>query len=403
MVRVLFITVANEPYGATRSLAKLIQGLSQSPDIECEVVSPRGSNAVHAYLTQHKITFSTCNFRQNVTPVIPDDYPFFRRLLLLLKNKAYCSRNGLINFIVAKQFLRNAPSYDLIHSNNTVTSFGAVLARLSALPHVQHVREFGIDDYGIQTCEMKKNRKTALEGRGPSAIICNSKSLADYVEDTKTFGDSPTYTVYTPFEPSSYVVTQSYGRSRVVRFVMPARIMPGKNQIEAVSAFARARELVSHTELELHLFGEGLQDYLADLNHLVEKAELKNSVVFHGFVSDLTKNLTDFHVGLNCSVREAFSRSNIELLMHGLPIIASSSGGNPEQIRHGENGMLYQLGNTEQLAHQMAQIAENFELRKQMGEEAHRSSHDQFSVGAAASKVLHIYNQIPQIKRQLNR
>ncbi len=41
-----------------------------------------------------------------------------------------------------------ASKFDLIHTNSSVIEYGDIIAQKLKLPHLWHLREYGIDDYG---------------------------------------------------------------------------------------------------------------------------------------------------------------------------------------------------------------------------------------------------------------
>ena len=90
---------------------------------------------------------------------------------------------------------------------------------------------------------------------------------------------------------------------------------------------------------------------------------------------------------------EALSNSLLEAMACGCCPVASRVGGNPELIRHGENGMLFEAGNVEQLSNILETLVELRVLREQLAARA-RCTAEQFSIGASARRMEEIYTEL---------
>ncbi len=73
---------------------------------------------------------------------------------------------------------------------------------------------------------------------------------------------------------------------------------------------------------------------------------------------------------------EGLSHVLLEAQLAGLPTVATRKGGNPEVIRHGDNGLLVEYGDEEALAAALAKLAGDEELRGRLAENARRASAD---------------------------
>ena len=112
-----------------------------------------------------------------------------------------------------------------------------------------------------------------------------------------------------------------------------------------------------------------------------------------GFVKDMAPLLRRAHALLNCSRNEAMGRITVEAMASGLPVIGHNSGGTPELITHGRNGLLYP-GGDEALAERMAELADNVERARALGTQALRDAVERFSVERYAEEVLEVYRSV---------
>jgi glycosyltransferase involved in cell wall biosynthesis len=101
-------------------------------------------------------------------------------------------------------------------------------------------------------------------------------------------------------------------------------------------------------ETKLIIVGDGI---LRDkLQEDVRTSNLKQKVIFTGFRSDIPGVLTCMNVLVLPSYMETFSLTTLQAMCSGIPVIASDTGGNPEQVVNNFNGFLFETGNHESLA-----------------------------------------------------
>lgn len=125
------------------------------------------------------------------------------------------------------------------------------------------------------------------------------------------------------------------------------RLFDGKGVDVALKAVALARK--SQTDVRINIVGDGPER--SELEALVEALGLEDSVVFHGMcdperVADI---LSNSHVLVQPSRKsrtgwiEGFGVSITEAMASGLPVIATRSGGIPDQVRDGKDGFLVEI------------------------------------------------------------
>jgi glycosyltransferase involved in cell wall biosynthesis len=74
----------------------------------------------------------------------------------------------------------------------------------------------------------------------------------------------------------------------------------------------------------------------------------------------------------------------------GIPVVASNLGGIAEVIRHGENGLLFELGDPEDLARQLKRLSEEPDLLVKLGENAG----DVRTVEESVVEILDLYERL---------
>ena len=100
------------------------------------------------------------------------------------------------------------------------------------------------------------------------------------------------------------------------------------------------------------------------------------------------------------SYREGFGTVLINAAAVGIPAIASRIYGSEEAIEENVTGLLIEAGNSLELAEKMLLLAENADLRSELGTKARQRAKDVFSESAVTGAVLEFYsNELSSVHR----
>ena len=91
------------------------------------------------------------------------------------------------------------------------------------------------------------------------------------------------------------------------------------------------------------------------------------------------------------SLSEALSNSLMEAMACGCAAIASRVGGNGELVRDGQTGLLFECGDSGDLARRIEELIENPELRRTLAGQGARFIRENFSLDRAAFRMGEIY------------
>src|SRR6266566_3075576 len=122
----------------------------------------------------------------------------------------------------------------------------------------------------------------------------------------------------------------------------------------------------------------------ADLREQAERLKLDSRVSFLGFVRDAEllalRHSSDLFV--IPSEADLQSLSTMEAMACGLAVIAANSYALPELVHHEENGLLFQPGNSDELAYGIDRLLNDRDLRARMGEQSLKiiAAHDRVKV-----------------------
>ena len=146
--------------------------------------------------------------------------------------------------------------------------------------------------------------------------------------------------------------------------------------------------------ISLTLAGDGPDRQ--NLEHLVATLDLEENVDFRGRFapSDLPLVMTESDIIVLPSLTEGLPLALIEAMAFAKPIIATQSGGIPELIRSGENGLLVAPGDEEALAAAILQLANDRPLRNRLGANARADFEvSEFDHARSVSDTLELYMQ----------
>jgi 1,2-diacylglycerol 3-alpha-glucosyltransferase len=121
------------------------------------------------------------------------------------------------------------------------------------------------------------------------------------------------------------------------------------------------------TDGHLVVAGSGMERQ--NLESLMRELQLENNVTFTGFVpdTDLPNLYCIANVFVIAGIAELQSIVTMEAMASGLPIIGVRAVALPELIHDGENGFLFEDGDTKTLSDKMGLLLSDEALRKRMG------------------------------------
>ena len=173
--------------------------------------------------------------------------------------------------------------------------------------------------------------------------------------------------------------------------VNPARLVVEKGQRGLIAGFAEA--MSANPDLQLVIAGKGpLHD---DLRHAAAQAGAR--IVLTGELppAQLGALMRHAQFGILPSLSEGAPVALVEMMLAGLPIIASAVGGIPDLIVEGATGLLIEPGNPTAIAKAITRIANDAQLAarcgaaaRELAEKIYRSDEIAAAVGAVYSQAI---------------
>src|SRR6266436_1329473 len=174
------------------------------------------------------------------------------------------------------------------------------------------------------------------------------------------------------------------------------QLTPRKGQMELIEAFAFISRQVKDAVLLIAgaaLFNRD-EEYAAQLESAVVLLGLADRVRFLGPRDDIPKLMQGLDVLVVNSHEEPFALTVLEGLSSGTAVLATSVGGTPEMIRHGENGWLVEARDQKALGDAMRTLFRDQNLRRQLGHEGRNEAVARFSTKRFLREVEELYRDV---------
>jgi len=177
-----------------------------------------------------------------------------------------------------------------------------------------------------------------------------------------------------------------------------ARITPQKNQELFLAAWpAVIKRFPDSVAL---LVGETYPKdvpYAGRLRATVTEEGLDKKVRFWGFEPEIGRIHGMADAVVLCTDNEPFGRSMIEALAMGVPVVLPGRGGHLEVIRHGENGLLYNAGDSAALAKELIRLFSEPGLAERLATNGLQTAR-QLDIQTHVQKVCQIYSELLTLK-----
>lgn len=177
--------------------------------------------------------------------------------------------------------------------------------------------------------------------------------------------------------------SQTSHDNQSLNLLYAGRLYAEKGVHTTIQAMAKLRLGQNPHSIRLSLAGSGSADYENYLRRLVTQAGLNDSVSFLGHVpaEEMPQLLQKFDVLVVPSIwPEPFSRIVLEGMISGLVVVATPTGGTPEILVDGGNGLLFAPGDAEDLAQKIVRLVADPKLRRRLAVEGQRTVVERFTL-----------------------
>ncbi|OCA99778.1 glycosyltransferase family 4 protein [Clostridium beijerinckii] len=275
--------------------------------------------------------------------------------------------------------------FDLVYTNTSTIDFGAIVAEKLNISHVWHIREFGKEDFGF--ISLVSSKHMAKRFQAAKAIITISNALGEKYKEL--IAVNKLKVIYNGFNIDElYCPPRRHNLDQQINILIAGQVCAAKGQNQAIDAVANLVQ--TGLPVKLYIAGEMDTQYI---NSTLAKYENHDWVVTLGQVKNMYELRKDIDIELICSRSEAFGRVTLEAMLHGIPVVGSDAGGTRELINNRETGLLYEYGDVNQLAENIALLIKDKNLYDSIINNASNFA-KQFTIQKTVNEILKVFNDI---------
>lgn len=376
-ISICFVSAASTlTGGGERSLIELITELSKM-NVLCHVILP-SNGPMEDELNKLNILYSIVSYRK------------------WLIREGECKQEIIKNvFKQSFQVIEKIKSInpDIIYTNTSVVNIGAVTAQALQIPHVWHIREYDTSTHGLNFA-LALHEKNSYIDLNSDVVIFNSKTLKEYYLQYSDFKNSKVvYNNVNIKKPDGLVKNKYFKNKNSIKLTVIGRVCEGKGQRDVVLA---VKDLLKEGfEVELVIAGgiNELDLYVKSIKKIIHKYSLK-AVKLAGHVSDTENLIDESDIVIVASKEESFGRVTIESMLLKRLVIGARSGGTQELIKDNVNGLLYEVGDVEDLKEKIKFAINNKKEVEQMIENGFNYARDSFSKKEYSYKIYNIFKKL---------
>lgn len=386
-MKVVYFSHSDGKYGAPRSLMDLVLNLRQIYNIEPIIVTSKQNelnelcdkNGIENYSVYYADCMYGHEHRRGFIKRIHDIRVYWKMKWRHShwNKKAIKTIENLIDFTTV----------DVIHTNVSVIDVGCIIADKYKIPHVWHIREYGSsDDYAY--LPYIKNFCDYIKYHSDKIIF-----ISDFVKKNWNkmglSGDNAEV-VYNAVQVSNNIRKEQNTETKIL---FSGSSTPAKGLIDLINAVI----VLKNEKLPpycVYVYGDYDNPYGKNLVDHIKKNDIEQYFRFCGFDNSLKEHICDFDIGVICSRSEAFGRVTVEYMKSGILPIASNTGANPELFGTQHKDLLYEFGNSEDLAGIMKNAICNPSERMNKINAVKSYAEEKFNSLESVKRIYNIYNEI---------
>lgn len=292
--------------------------------------------------------------------------------------------------MLAYEIMKN--KIDIVHSNDLLDFSGSIAAKLTGKKSVQHIRMIVFDNNLIRKIISKFLK--IINDR----ILCVSSGVSRWYFDTE---NNKAVVLYDWLDMET--VGHGHGKTNLRKklalpednFIvgMVSRLEWWKGQHILIES---AKKVVDkYPDIQFALVGgtvKGKEQYRLDLLRKIKDFDILANTHLLGERKDILNIISQFDVAIHCSVKpDPFPGVVLEAMECGKPVVGARAGGVPEQIEENVSGLLFEPGDSGELAEKIIYLIENKDVAEKIGYNARKSAQTKFSKEEIISQLENIY------------
>jgi glycosyltransferase involved in cell wall biosynthesis len=282
----------------------------------------------------------------------------------------------------------------LIHCHSIYTVLVAFITKIRCRQKIEVLFHFHSTMNSGRLAGLFPKLQRAFVGNVCAGLVAVSKAVAKYWEQLRC----PVWVVYNgvPQRRGEPRPDWFLKRDDVLDVFLAGSLSEEKGHLVAVEAF----RLLGDKAPSFHLWlaggpiNEELNPFVAKLQSKIKEYELEFNVTLLGFVPGVEKALPYAWVSLQQRITpEPCAMWVLESMAAGIPVIASSTGGTPELVRDGVEGLLVPQNSPESVAKALLRLKSDAVLYQRLSQNSLARS-SAFTVEAFIGNLTHVYGEL---------
>lgn len=225
-------------------------------------------------------------------------------------------------------------------------------------------------------------------------VLCVSEYMRQKLLANSNMASERVHVVHNGVEVEQFTVNEGRETAVETKLLYAGRLSPDKGVHVVLEAMAHLDPALPVT---LSIVGAGTQAYEEQLRQLVQDGNLADKVTFQGWVAreQMPAILDQHHVLMFPSIwPEPLSRMVQEGMACGLVVIGTETGGTPEILSDGENGLTYPAEDPQTLAKKITQLVSSPDLRTRLAKNARQTVETHFTLERMVDELEDYFKQV---------
>ena len=381
---ILFVTHYTELYGANRSMLTLIRLLQSKYAVQPIVVVPYRYGPLMETLVESNIEHHYIPYCRWILTNMDKEQSKYKYVKWFVKNIYYALK--IKNLFKSRRI-------DVVYSNSITINIGALIAYVMRIPHIWHIREL-ISGLGLKLAIPRFLSKPLINLSTNKRYILLSNSMVR--EFQRILPQNRIRMIYNGVSLSKRIGSRLCNQNMgTLQLACVGLLCHQKNQMELLKALVILKG--QKCKVHVHFIGRDEQGYEKEMMNYIVQQDISDLVTFHGHTDNVFELLEECNLGIVTAIGEAFGRVTVEFMLMSMPVVASDSGANPELIDSGLTGMVYHLGDVEELAKAIQTYIKTPSLLAKHGRKAYSKAIKEFSAERNAeliySEMLDVINE----------
>ncbi len=189
--------------------------------------------------------------------------------------------------------------------------------------------------------------------------------------------------------------TEPFSSANPLRLLYTGRLAPEKGVEVLLKALSELQSTSGKSCWTLTLCGTGAPSYVDSLRDMAVSLGIDSRIDFAGHVADVFPVIDRHDLGvLPTIVAEACGLSVIECLSRGVPVVATSNGGQAEYLHDGTDSLLVPPGDADALAEAIGSLISDRALLERLSAGALATFRSSLSYSHFYQRILEIYTDL---------